>query len=78
MVALAFYVFLATFSHKVLWTSVGPLVHHLLRTFGRYGPFVCISAICSVTMFMLVLPQMALAVIGGLLCRRFRITITPH
>ena len=41
-------------------------------------PLVCLSAICSAAAAMLVLPQVAFALIGGLLFRRDRNTLPPR
>jgi hypothetical protein len=78
VVVLASFVFLANFRHRVLWTHVGPLANNLASTFARYGPFICISIINSATTVILVLPQVAFAVIGGFVCRKFSLTVTAR
>jgi hypothetical protein len=76
--ALASFLFLAIFFNRVPRLYVRPVVNHLMGTLGQYGTFVCVSAICSAAAAMLVLPQVAFALIGGFLFRKYRITITPR
>jgi uncharacterized membrane protein YeiB len=76
--ALAFYLLMAIFFSRVPYRYVLPLVDHLMRALGDYGTLVCVSAICSAAAAMLVLPQVAFGLIGGLLLRRFRNTVPPR
>jgi hypothetical protein len=78
VVALAHYVLVATFSPMVLWANAEPLVNYVRRTYGRHGPLVCILILIFSATVMLVLPQVAFAVTGGFLGRKFRITNTPR
>ena len=53
-----------------------PFIRALEQTIGRDRPFVFIPISCFGSVVMLGWPQVAFALIGGFLCRRFRITIT--
>ena len=77
--ALAFYV-----TGAILFTeeSVMPYLNLVLKPLARaIGPILSIGDIlvlASVAVVMLGLPQLAFALIGGFLFRRFGITITPR
>ena len=74
-VALAFYVALAIFSPDSQYSYIRPLINPMERIIGRDRPFVFIPIVCFVAVVILVLPQVAFAVLGGLLSRKFTITI---
>jgi hypothetical protein len=78
--ALTIYIVAATYSESI----DGPLDRYLslvLRPLRNvtwpYGQFVEVATELFVAIVMLVGPQLIFAVIGGLLSRRFKITITP-
>jgi hypothetical protein len=78
--ALAPYIVAATFSRS----GNGPLDRYLslqldpLRPVIQPYTFVSVATELFVAIFMLVGPQLVFALIGGLLSRRFKITITPR
>ena len=83
-IALALYIYLATSSPLSPLSAKGPLESYLLLVFdplnaviGSNQPFVRAAIVLLVGIPMLVGPQLVFAVIGGLLSRRFKITITP-
>jgi hypothetical protein len=80
--ALAFYVALTFFHITALTTYVGLLSQPWAKTIGRV-PALSSDRVQSfiaapVVVVMLLSPQVAFALIGGFLSRRFTITITPH
>jgi hypothetical protein len=79
--AMALVLFLAlaiSFPHEVLFSYLVPFVAPLERIIGPDRPFVYIPIGGLVVVVMLVGPQVAFALIGGFLSRRFKITITPR
>jgi hypothetical protein len=76
--ALSFFVMMTIFFDRIPWLYVQPVVNYLLKNLWQYGIFVHLPAVCSAAAAMLVLPQVAFALIGGFLFRRFRIAITPR
>jgi hypothetical protein len=77
--ALAFFIALASCFPREVWMSyLVPFVAPLERIIGPDRPFVYIPIGGLVVAVMLVGPQVAFAVIGGFLSRRFKITITPR
>jgi hypothetical protein len=74
--ALALYVVLAiSFRREVVMFYVQPVLDPIIRRMGTGPPLVSIPVRVSVCVVLLVLPQMALALIGGFVSRRFTITI---
>ncbi len=77
VMALALYVALVSFSPQtVLIPYLEPLFQPIRITIGPGRPVVLIATLCSVGVVMLGWPQVALALIGGSLSRRFRVTTT--
>jgi hypothetical protein len=75
--ALAFYVAVTGFSpHPGVISYLELLLQPMTSTIETYRPGVRMAIICTVAVVMLGLPQLVLALIGGSLSRRFRITIT--
>jgi hypothetical protein len=75
--ALALYVVLASSFHReVVSPYLSPLVDPIRDTIGFHRPFILIPVLCSVGVLMLGWPQLAFALLGGFLFRRFKITIT--
>src|SRR4051812_42624100 len=73
MMALVFYVALVSyFSHQVVGTYLAPWATPIEQFIGRHRPYVLIPILFTITVVMLGLPQMAFALIGGLLSRRFK------
>jgi hypothetical protein len=67
----------ASFVNDQLWAPyVAPVVGLIEGTIGRVHPFVFFPVASCVSAAMLGLPQLAFALIGGLLSSRFKITIT--
>jgi hypothetical protein len=77
--AFALYVALASFLRdEVVMPYLGPLLDlfdYLEKTIGSDRPFVFIPFLCPAGAVMLGLPQVVFALIGGLLSRKFVITI---
>ena len=74
--ALAVYVVLArSFHREVVGPYLRPLVDPIYDTIGFHRPFILIPVLCSVGVLMLGWPQLAFALLGGFLFRRFEITI---
>ena len=74
--ALALYVVLASsFPGKVIESYLGPACDPVMKAIGP-RPLVLIPVLWSVGMVMLSSPQVVFALVGGLLSRRFRITVT--
>jgi hypothetical protein len=77
--ALALYVVLTScLRDEVVIPYVNLVVNPLEKIIGRYPPFVIIPIAFAVAAILLVLPQVALALIGGFLFREYRITITKR
>ena len=75
--ALALYVALLSWRPRGLVISLPFVINPVLeQTVGRDRPFVFIPILCFGSVVMLGWSQVALALIGGFLCRRFRVTIT--
>ena len=73
---LALYIATASFfPHGAVMLSMRPLTIYLVKTIGLDRPFVFVSAQCSAGVVMLGLPQLSFAQIGGLLSRKFMMTI---
>jgi hypothetical protein len=76
-VGLAFFIALAScFPREVLLLYLTPVVVPMERTVGDDRPFVMFPIVGIVAVALLGLPQLAFALLGGFLSRRFRITIT--
>ena len=74
--ALALYVAMATsFPREMVITCMTPLSEYLGRIIGQDRPVLFIPAQTLALVTVLVLPQLVFALIGGLLSRRFMITI---
>jgi hypothetical protein len=77
--ALTFFIALASCFPREVWMSyLVPFVAPLERIIGPDRPFVYIPIGGLVVAVMLVGPQVAFALIGGFLSRRFKLTITPR
>jgi hypothetical protein len=75
--ALAIYVTLAScFREEVLIPYLIPILEPLRGTIGQQQPFVLFPAMISIAVIVLGCPQLGFALIGGLLSRRFKVTIT--
>jgi hypothetical protein len=75
--ALAFFIALGgCFPREVLTLAVMPFVDPIERGIGPGRPFVSVPIQLFVAVVMLGWPQLAFAVIGGFLSRRFKITLT--
>ena len=75
--ALAFFIALGgCIPREILMLAVMPFVHPIETVIGPGRPFVSILIQLFVAVVMLGWPQLAFAVIGGFLSRRFKITIT--
>jgi hypothetical protein len=77
--ALALFIALASFvPREVVRPYLAPFVAPLSRIIGPARPFVEIPIGGFVLVVLLGWPQVAFALSGGLLCSRFKITITPR
>jgi hypothetical protein len=77
--ALALFIVLATgFPREVVLPYLAPFVAPLKWIIGPDRPFVEIPIGCFAFVVLLGWPQVAFALVGGLLSRRFKITITPR
>ena len=77
--ALAFYIALAScFPREVVLPYVTPVLAPIERTIGNDRPFVMIPIVCVVAVALLGWPQVAFALAGGFLSRRFKVTISPR
>jgi hypothetical protein len=77
--ALTIYVVLSCMPHHPLLRDYAELwVDPIRENMRPLGPFLVYPMICFVGVVMLGWPQVAFALFGGLLSRRFRITITPR
>ena len=65
----------SSFHREVVWPYLRPLVDPIYDTIGFHRPFILIPILCSVGVLMLGWPQLAFALLGGFLFRRFEITI---
>jgi hypothetical protein len=75
--ALAFYVALVIcFSEQAVIAYLRVFFYPIEGIMGRHRPIVLIPILCSAAVVLLGLPQLAFALLGGFLSRRFRITIT--
>ena len=75
--ALAIYVAAARcYREEVLIPYLTPILEPIRDTIGQNQPYVLFPAMISIAMIMLGLPQLAFALIGGFLSRRFKVTIT--
>jgi hypothetical protein len=73
MMALVFYVALVSyFSNQVVRTYLAPLATSIQGPIWQHRLYFLIPIILTVYVVMLVLPQVAFALIGGLLSRRFK------
>jgi hypothetical protein len=71
MMALVFYVALVSyFSNQVVRTYLEPLDTPIEGSIGRHRPYLLIPIGLTVSVVMLVLPQVAFALLGGFLFRR--------
>ena len=79
VMALALYVALVSFSPQtVVNPYLKPLLQPITITIGQNRPVVLIATLGFVGVVMLSLPQLTFALMGGLLSRRYRITITKR
>jgi hypothetical protein len=79
--ALALFVALASFdqdSNRLINSYLAPLFVPMDKVVGQDRPLVYIPLAGSVIVVMLAWPQVAFALIGGFLSRRFKITITQR
>jgi hypothetical protein len=77
--ALAFFIALGgCFPREVLMLAVRPFVDPIETVIGPGRPFVSIPIQLFVAVVLLGWPQLAFALVGGFLSRRFKITITPR
>jgi hypothetical protein len=77
--ALALFIALASgFPREVVLPYLAPFVSPLRWIIGPDRPFVEIPIGCFVVVVLLGWLQVAFALVGGLLSRRFKITITPR
>jgi hypothetical protein len=75
--ALAFFIVLATlFPREVVWPYITPFVLPIERFIGPGRPMVYIPLGAFVIVATLAWPQVAFAMLGGFLSRKFRVTIT--
>jgi hypothetical protein len=77
--ALALFVDLASllpYGDGLMNSYLSPLIEPMEKFIGRDRPFVFIPTACLGCVAMLGWPQLAFALIGGFLSRRFKITIT--
>jgi hypothetical protein len=75
--ALVLFVLLASVSpHRVLGTYLGPMANAVTYYLGPYGDAVRISVLCTAAAAMLVVPQLAFAVVGCLLFSGSRLSVT--
>jgi hypothetical protein len=78
VMALALYVAFVVFSPQTVRdTYVKPLLEPIGRTIGPGRPLVFIASLCFVGVALLVLPQLAFALLGGYLSRKFGIAQRP-
>jgi len=76
---LAFYVVLASFFRvEVVVPYLSLLLDPIRDTIAMDRPFVLIPVLFSAGVVLLGWPQLALALLGGFLFDRFKITITPR
>jgi hypothetical protein len=76
-IALALFMLLASsFTREVVMPYLETFVAPVEWITGPNSPFVSIPIQCVVAVIMLGLPQVAFALLGGSLSRRFRVTIT--
>ena len=74
LMALALYVALVGFSpQRTVTPYLELLLQPLRRTIGHSRPVVLVAALFPVGVVMLGLPQLTFALLGGFLCRKFRI-----
>jgi len=80
MIALIVYILLASVGPhgNHVMPYAGPWIDLIEKCIGRHRPFVFIPMLYSGLVFMLCVPQLAFAVIGGFLSYRFKITVTPR
>jgi hypothetical protein len=77
--ALAVYIALASgFREEAVIPYLNPFINPLENILKGHAPIVFIPIMISVAVVVLSLPQVVFALIGGLLSRRFKITITPR
>jgi hypothetical protein len=85
--AIALVLFVAFFTLAIFFPDGGygpinsylvPVIQPIEKIIGQNRPFVLIPIACFAYVFMLCWPQMAFALVGGLLSRRYRITITKR
>jgi hypothetical protein len=77
--ALAFFIVLATFfPREVVLPYLTPVLAPIGRFIGPGRPIVVIPIGALVGAVMLVGPQVVFALVGGVLSRRFKVTVTPR
>ncbi len=77
--ALALFIALAIcFPREVVLPYLTPVLVLIERTIGNDRPFVMIPIVCFVAVALLGWPQVAFALTGGFLSRKFKITVTPR
>jgi hypothetical protein len=75
--ALALYVALVScFCEEAMMPYLHIFLDPLEKILGQHPFVVLVATLCSVAVVMLVLPQVAFALIGGLLSRKYRITVS--
>ena len=77
--ALVLFIALAIcFPREVVLPYLTPVLVLIERTIGNDRPFVLIPIVCVVAVALLGWPQVAFALAGGFLSRRFKVTISPR
>ncbi len=80
--ALTFYVVaFACFFHEsyvLVGSFLAPWLKLMETVIGRNRPFVFVPITCFGIVVMLGWPQVAFALVGGWLSRRFKVAVTPH
>ena len=77
VISLAFYICMATlYAEPVLRNYIAPPVDHIVGTIGPGRPVRSFLAVYSAAIAMLVLPQLVVALFGGLLARPLNLTMT--
>ncbi len=72
-IALALYVAVVTsVPREIVVSCLAPVSEYLVRMIGAHRPLLFIRALAFVCLFILVLPQVVFALIGGFLSRRFK------
>ena len=76
-ITLALYIALLTYRPRALVIPyLLPLIEVLEQTIGRDHSFVFVPVLCLGSIVMLGLPRLAVALLGGFLFRRYKVTFT--